>query len=124
MPGRITARGARAQKAHIASDESTLDTPATTLRTQVCAIFAEVQRAVSGQRKLVVRLRKVQEACCYESVDSSARLDAEEFDENEFNAEMVRCTIRILPVKKSELAGDRLVRFLGMFLKHSTDAGV
>ena len=48
----------------------------------------------------------------------------EDFDEEEFNAEVTRCVVRILPIKKSETAGDRLVRYVGLFLKHATDAGM
>ena len=40
----------------------------------------------------------------------------EEFEEEDFNSEFVRCTLRMMPVKKSESAGDRVVRFLGTFL--------
>lgn len=47
----------------------------------------------------------------------------EDFDENDFNAEMVRCLLRVLPVKKSEPVGDRIVRFVGLFLKHATELG-
>lgn len=41
---------------------------------------------------------------------------SEDFDEEDFNREVKRCVIRILPVKKSEPVGDRVVRFLGTFL--------
>ena len=48
----------------------------------------------------------------------------EDFDEEEFNAEVVRCVVRILGVKKSEPVGDRVIRFLGLFLKHASEKGV
>jgi condensin complex subunit 3 len=40
----------------------------------------------------------------------------EDFEEEDFNNEFVRCTLRMMAVKKSEPAGDRVVRFLGTFL--------
>lgn len=78
----------------------------------------------------MVRLRRVQEACCYEPQSpkkkSAKRPDEavdEEFDEDEFNAEVCRCLLRILPVKKTEGAGDRVVRFLGLFLRSAMEKG-
>lgn len=47
----------------------------------------------------------------------------EDFDEEEFNGEVTRCVLRILVVKKGENVGDRVIRFLGLFLKHASDKG-
>ena len=47
----------------------------------------------------------------------------EDFDEEDFNNEIVRCILRILGVKKSEPVGDRVIRFLGLFLKHASEKG-
>ena len=96
----------------------------TSLRESICTIFTEAYRTTSGTRKLIVSLRKIQEICCYEPTNPKKRAGQEEFDEEEFNAEVARCVFRILPIKKSEPAGDRLVRFTGTFLKHATDAGM
>jgi condensin complex subunit 3 len=94
----------------------------TSLRTQICHIFGDAQKTTATQRKLVVNLRKIQEACCYEPPDpkKKAKQD-EEFDEGEFNEEVGRCVLRVLSVKKSEPVGDRIIRFLGVFLKHATE---
>lgn len=93
-----------------------------TLRAKICAILGEVQKSNTGQRKLVVSLRKVQEACCYEPAQGRKNSTNEEFDETDFNEEICRCLLRVLQVKKSEPAGDRIVKFLGLFLKHATDS--
>ncbi|KAH7042627.1 chromosome condensation complex Condensin, subunit G [Macrophomina phaseolina] len=93
----------------------------TSLREQVCRIFGDAQRTTATQRKLVVQLRKIQEACCYEPVKPKKHQSDEEFGEEDFNNEMGRCILRILPVKKSEPVGDRIVRFLGLFLRHASD---
>ncbi|KAF2125313.1 ARM repeat-containing protein [Dothidotthia symphoricarpi CBS 119687] len=101
--------------------------PATSLRTQVAQIFGDAQKTTTTQRKLVVNLRKIQEACCFEAPQTgkkgkNAMMDAhEDFDQDDFNTEIVRCVLRVLGVKKSESVGDRLVRFLGLFLKHASE---
>jgi condensin complex subunit 3 len=78
----------------------------------------------------VVNLRKIQEACCFEPPDTNKKGGKkgkeevhEDFDEAEFNNEVVRCVLRVLGVKKSEPVGDRIIRFLGVFLKHASEKG-
>ena len=132
MPGRAPAKLSRSS-AHIPkSGPAGLETPGIPdegssgpLRSHVCSFFADAQRSITGHRKLVVGLRKVQEACCYEPISEKKNNNAlqEDFDENDFASEVARCVLRILPVKKSEPVGDRTIRFLGSFLKHATDAG-
>ncbi|KAF2111219.1 nuclear condensing complex subunit [Lophiotrema nucula] len=142
MPGRPSARAGRATdegKARKASTQtprksrSTRNSanaieipdegPDNALRTQICMVFADAQKTTATQRKLVVNLRKIQEACCYEPQDAKKQKLREsfDFDEAEFNAEVLRCVLRVLPVKKSEPVGDRVIRFLAMFLKHATE---
>lgn len=41
--------------------------------------------------------------------------------EKEFNIEIGRCMLRILPIKKTEPVGDRILRFLGGFLAHASE---
>jgi condensin complex subunit 3 len=96
--------------------------PSTSLRTQICQVFADAQRTTATQRKLVVTLRKIQEACCYEPQNPKKK-QTEDFDEEAFNEEVGRCVVRILAVKKSEPVGDRIIRFLGIFLKRAADEG-
>ncbi|KAH7135185.1 condensin complex component cnd3 [Dendryphion nanum] len=93
---------------------------ATTLRDRICQIFADAQKTTATQRKLVVSLRKIQEECCYEPQNPKKK-QVEEFDESDFNEEITRCILRIMTVKKSEPIGDRIIRFLGVFLKYATE---
>ena len=93
-------------------------------------VFGDAQRTTATQRKLVVNLRKIQEACCFEPPDTNKKGGKkgedevqEDFDEEEFNNEVVRCVLRVLGVKKSEPVGDRVIRFLGVFLKHASEKG-
>lgn len=79
-----------------------------------------------------MRLRKIQESCCgiakkdKKSKNSDNDGPVGETDgvgENEFNVEVVRCVLRVLGVKKAEGAGDRIVKFIGTFLKSASDKG-
>ena len=125
--------------------------PHTHLRTQVCNIFASAQRDTTTQRKLVVSLRKIQEACCYEPVrpqlqkqrkktkiagqrgasagdgdggeGEGEKEEEQSFGEEQFNEEVGRCVLRVLTVKKSEPVGDRVVKFLGLFLNYASEKG-
>jgi condensin complex subunit 3 len=101
------------------------------LRTQVAQVFGDAQKTTATQRKLVVNLRKIQEACCFEPLETGkkggkkGKDEAQEaFDEEDFNNEVVRCVLRVMAVKKSEPVGDRVIRFLGVFLKHASEKGM
>ncbi|KAL4747323.1 hypothetical protein BDW72DRAFT_16645 [Aspergillus terricola var. indicus] len=111
-------------------EEPALPEAVPTLRRDVCAIFADAQRSTTGHRKLVVRLRKIQEVCCgipqkNSKKDSSSEerlIPGEEtIPEKEFNVEVGRCVLRILSIKKTEPVGDRILRFLGNFLTHASE---
>lgn len=73
-----------------------------------------------------MRLRKVQEQCCYEPVPAKGKKNDQPFDfgEEDFNTEFNRCAIRVLGVKRTEAAGDRVVRFLGLFLKTASEKDI
>ena len=92
------------------------------LRTQVSSIFRDAQRTTASHRKLVINLRKIQEACCYEPTSKKKnKTGAEDFDEEQFTYEFTRCVLRVMPVKKSESVGERSVRFVGLFLRHANE---
>lgn len=138
MPGRVSTRSSSTSQAtHIVSSQnlSTRRTaassrieipdegPSTSLRTRICEIFKDAQRSSAGHRKLATSLRKVQEACCYEVPDAQGKVQ-EKFEEDDFNLEVARCVIRLLCVKKSESVGDRIVHFLGTFLRRASEKGM
>ncbi|OBS28564.1 hypothetical protein FPOA_02500 [Fusarium poae] len=125
MPARTTARSSRTSVARssVASRASSVpdvvDTPDNALRTKVCAIFRDAQRTTATHRKLVVNLRKIQESCAYEPTNpDQSQLD--EFDEDAFNREFIRCVGKIMPIKKSESVGEKSIRFTGLFLQHAS----
>lgn len=131
MPGRVSVRSSRPaatskskSRTTTAHDDVPDEGPSTTLRDNVCAIFTDVQRSNTGHRKLIIALRKIQEWCCYEPASGRSLSASEDYDENDFNTEFSRCILRILPVRKSEPAGDRIVKFLGQYLRHATEQGM
>jgi condensin complex subunit 3 len=67
-------------------------------------------------------MRKVQEACCYVPQPTAKNNSlGDKFEEADFNAEVERCVLRVIGVRKTEAAGDRVVRFLGLFLKSASE---
>ncbi|RAL66519.1 hypothetical protein DID88_006209 [Monilinia fructigena] len=97
------------------------ETPDNELRTQISSIFRDSQRNTASHRKLVVNLRKIQEACCYEPTSKKNKTGAEDFDEEEFTYEFTRCVLRVMPIKKSESVGEKAIRFIGLFLRHANE---
>ncbi|KAF9886767.1 hypothetical protein FE257_011144 [Aspergillus nanangensis] len=111
-------------------EEPALPEAIPSLRRDVCSIFADAQRSTTAHRKLVVRLRKLQESCAGIILKSSKdgkkvqepSLPTEEsLPETEFNIEIGRAILRIIPIKKSEPVGDRILRFLTTFLSHASE---
>ncbi|KAH7413574.1 nuclear condensing complex subunit [Phaeosphaeria sp. MPI-PUGE-AT-0046c] len=94
--------------------------PVTELREQIAQVFGEAHKTLATQRKLAINLRKIQEACCYEPPATGKKGKfalQQDFEEDDFRAEIERCVVRMFSIKKVEPAGDRLLRFLTVFLK-------
>ncbi|KAK2748562.1 hypothetical protein FQN57_000697 [Myotisia sp. PD_48] len=145
MPGRASARASSATSTRKSSappatpsvyipDEPEPPTCSASLRPNIVEIFTDAQRASTGHRKLAVKLRKIQELCCglrsHQGkgkdgvVHESYEQEGEGIPEKEFNIEITRCLLRVLPVKKAEGAADRVIKFLGTFLKAATDKDI
>ena len=137
MPGRTASRSTRQSaishkasnatlnsRASVASRKSSTpeyaDTPDSALRSKICAIFHDAQRTTATHRKLAANLRKIHEACCYEPA-APTKSASNDFDEEAFNHEFVRCVLRVMPVKKAETVGEKLIRFIGFFLRYASD---
>lgn len=125
MPARTTARSSRTSAARSSAASRTspvaepVDTPDNALRTKVCAVFRDAQKTTATHRKLVVNLRKIQESCAYEPTNPD-QSRADEFDEDAFNHEFIRCVSKIMPIKKSESVGEKSIKFTGLFLQHAS----
>ncbi|KAL6706345.1 chromosome condensation complex Condensin, subunit G [Coniothyrium glycines] len=148
MPGRTASRSTRAPAASTRKTSSgtvkstrassarqssnAIEIPdegeSTSLRTQIAQIFGDAQRTTATQRKLANNLRKIQESCCFappttnrKGGKKSTEEDYEDFEEEDFNNEILRCVLRIIAIKKGEPVGDRLIRFLCLFLKYAAE---
>lgn len=66
-------------------------------------------------------LRKIHESCCYEPHNPKAVSAADEFDEEAFNKEFVRCVLKLMPTKKAESAGDKVIGFICLFIRHANE---
>ncbi|TQS37060.1 hypothetical protein Golomagni_02478 [Golovinomyces magnicellulatus] len=98
--------------------EAIEERPESELRTQVASIFSDTQRNTAGHRKLAIRLRKIQDACNHKiENDKENQYRPESFNEENFRDEFTRCILRVMPVKKSEIVAERVIRFIGLFLK-------
>ncbi|RKF56485.1 Condensin complex subunit 3 [Golovinomyces cichoracearum] len=98
--------------------EAIEERPESELRTQVASIFSDTQRHTAGHRKLAIRLRKIQDACNHKVENEQENYHRpESFNDENFKDEFTRCVLRVMPVKKSEIVGERIIRFIGLFLK-------
>ncbi|KAI4163677.1 MAG: hypothetical protein LQ342_002711 [Letrouitia transgressa] len=133
MPGRVSVRSSTVTRISRKSSTQTLnsrrtttaiiipeETSATRLRTQICTIFSDAQKSNAGHRKLAAKLRKTQESCSLETANLPAKSD-QIFGEDDFIVEVTRCIVRLMCVKKGESVGDRVLRFLELFLRYASD---
>ncbi|KAI1267267.1 ARM repeat-containing protein [Xylariaceae sp. FL1019] len=114
-------RASTTQRASSSNIDIPEEAPDNELRTRVSAVFRDAQKTTATHRKLAVTLRKSHEACCYEPTRPNKDDSTKDFNESDFNNEFTRCVLRIMPVKKSEGAGDKTIRFIGLFLRHAND---
>ncbi|KAL5398329.1 hypothetical protein PMIN06_001836 [Paraphaeosphaeria minitans] len=134
MPGRTAARSTRSARSSTTTRKYTRgrssavnieipdEGPDSSIRTDINHIFDDAQNTTATQRKLQTMLRKVQERCCYEQDESKDKKKAQEedqFDEQDFNTAVVRCFLRVLNVRKGVQEADRVIRFLGLFVKNA-----
>lgn len=116
----LGSRGSTASRSSSLALDVPTERPDNELRPKICAVFRDAQKTTASHRKLVVTLRKIQEACVYEPT-SLNKSTSNDFDEEAFNSEFVRCVLRVMPIKKSESVGEKTVRFIGHFLRHAND---
>ncbi|KAI1409558.1 condensin subunit Cnd3 [Hypoxylon sp. FL1857] len=116
----LNSRASAASRVSSSNPDVPEEAPDNELRTQICAIFRDAQKTTATHRKLVVNLRKLHEACCYEPTRPNKSTPTD-FNEADFNNEFTRCVLRVMPVKKSEGVGEKTIRFVGLFLRHAND---
>ena len=82
---------------------ASLPNPSTTLP----LIFQDCQKSAATHRRNIVALRKIQQQLMKHGRKG----------EIEFNNSFVACLKKVLPVKKTEVAGNRVVKFIESYLK-------
>lgn len=93
----------RRQSAPITEGYQATDKDVEQLRTLVSQAFQESQRTIAGHRKLIVSLTNIQERAVTADL------------ETEFNKTFCKCLNRVLPVKRTEKAADRVVKLVEGF---------
>lgn len=119
-------RAATAASSSTATVAIPSDPPQSDLRLQICQIFHNAQRSLASQRKCCISLHRLQSACrsgtpngpTTTTPDQDPDADA---GEAAFEAEVARCILRVLGVKRGEGVGDRTVRFVGSYLAHAEE---
>ncbi|KAK9372420.1 nuclear condensing complex subunit [Lipomyces chichibuensis] len=80
--------------------------PSSTFAAAISHIFQDAQRSLTSHRKLCIKLRIVQQ-------QASAR-----GYEDEFNRKFTSLLNRVLPIKKSEPAAEKIVKFCSQFVEY------
>ncbi len=119
--GTSTSRASTTRRVSTSNVDVPEEDPDSALRSQVSVVFRDAQKTTATHRKLVITLRKIHETCCYEPTRPNNNKSTTDFDEADFNSEFTRCVLRVMPVKKSEGVGDKVIRFVGLFLRHAND---
>lgn len=95
-----------------------------TLQTAIAGVFAAAQKTTAGHRKLVINLRSTFEQCLNGTGTVGTTIPSGKYKgEKAFVNEFCRFLNRILVVKKSEVVGDRCLRFADLFVRGILDKG-
>ncbi len=95
------------------------------LGTSICQIFDQASGNVANHRKNFVELHKVHTELAQftESLMKGKRELVKLVGEKDFQDTFKRSLARIFPLKKGEPAGDRIVKFVGGYIKHLNEKG-
>ncbi|TGZ85197.1 ARM repeat-containing protein [Ascodesmis nigricans] len=89
------------------------------LQKTIATIFAQAQKTTAGHRKLAINLRTVFDQCWNGTGSIGSTIGVREKDgEKLFAKEFCALLNRVLVVKKSEVVGDRCLRFADLFLRN------
>lgn len=95
-----------------------------TLQTAIAGVFAAAQKTTAGHRKLVINLRSTFEQCLNGTGVVGTTIPSGKYKgEKAFVNEFCRFLSRVLVVKKSEVVGDRCLRFADLFVRGILDKG-
>lgn len=89
-----------------------------TLQAAIAGVFAAAQKTTAGHRKLVINLRSTLDQCLKGTGPVGITIPSGKYKgEKAFANEFCRFLNRALVVKKSEVVGDRCLRFTDLFVR-------
>lgn len=91
--------------------------PYSPLQKTIASVFSQAQKTTAGHRKLVVNLRGIFDQCLSGNGSIGSTVEARQ-GYKVFQKEFCRFLDRVLVVKKSEVVGDRCLRFADLFLRN------
>jgi len=96
------------------------------LRTSICRIFDQASGNVANHRKNFVELHKVHTELAQftEPFMKGKRELVKLVGEKDFQDTFKRNLARIFPLKKGESTGDRIVKFVGGYIRHLNEKGL
>jgi condensin complex subunit 3 len=86
-------------------------------------IFEQVQSSTANHAKNFVALRKLHVEAAAEVKEIQKGRGLQLVGEAAFREAFLQATVRILPVKKGVAVADRVVRFIGGYIKHINKKG-
>jgi condensin complex subunit 3 len=92
------------------------------LRGHVAAVFQQAQVPPVNYRKNCVNLHKIQDRS-KDITEDVGRDKIRVTGEIAFQQAFLECLFRVLPTKKGDLCGDRVVRFIGAYMKFANERG-
>ncbi|KAK9241367.1 nuclear condensing complex subunit [Lipomyces kononenkoae] len=85
----------------------TANDPSSTIAAATSHIFQDAQRSITSHRKLCIKLRAMQQQATSQGY------------EEEFNRKFASLLNRVLPIKKSEPAAEKIVKFCTQFVEYN-----
>jgi condensin complex subunit 3 len=95
----------------------------TPLQDAIAAAFSSAQKTTAGHRKLVINLRSIWEQCATGTGLLGTPIGGGRAGEKAFVKDFTGFLNRVLMVKKSEVMGDRCLRFVDLFVRGLLDKG-
>ncbi|PUU77631.1 nuclear condensing complex subunit [Tuber borchii] len=95
----------------------------TPLQDAIATIFQSAQKTTAGHRKLAITMRSIWEQCAAGTGPLGASIGGGRVGEKAFVKEFTGFLNRVLMTKKSEVVGDRCLRFTDLFVRGLLDKG-
>ncbi|CAZ79208.1 unnamed protein product [Tuber melanosporum] len=137
MPARVAgSRSARTRAPRKRAPAAAEETPATTspalepspppatytpLQDAIATIFQSAQKTTAGHRKLAITMRSIWEQCAAGTGSLGTSIGGGRVGEKAFVKGFTSFLNRVLVTKKSEVVGDRCLRFIDLFVRGLLD---